>query len=89
MELITSVLMIPTVQALKYAVDDVREGVSPGRMVTTYPVLCYMDSYNTYNLLQELNLFLFAICLYSYYGTCAWLAELQDLIMNIIPLLTS
>ena len=43
MELTTGVLMIQTVQVLKYAVDDVREGVSPGRMVTTYPVLCYMD----------------------------------------------
>ena len=66
MELITSVLMIPTVQALKYAVDDVREGVSPGRMVTTYPVLCYMDSYNTYNLLQDLNLF--SLLIYTKYG---------------------
>ena len=43
MELITSVLMILTVQALKYAVDDVQEGVSPGRMVTTYTAPCYMD----------------------------------------------
>ena len=43
MELTTGVLMIQTVQVLKYAVADVREDVLPGRMVTTYPVLCYMD----------------------------------------------